>query len=64
MTSTTFLSSLSLGTLGIGLLIVAIAFAYFLRRRSNRQGMAGRKHRNIARDLDAGNSPPDHSRPK
>ncbi len=64
MSHTTFLSSLSIGTLGIGVLIVAIAFAYFLRRRSNRQPMAGREHRNIAKDLDAGKSAPDHSRPK
>jgi hypothetical protein len=64
MSSTTFLSSLSLGTLVIGLLIVAIAFLYFLRRKSNRQGMSGRQHRNIAKDLDTGKSPPDHSHPK
>ncbi len=64
MSSTTFLSSLSLGTLGIGLLIVAIGFAYFLRRRSNRHPLAGRQERNIAKDLEAGKQPPDHSHPK
>jgi hypothetical protein len=64
MSSTTFLSSLSLGTMVIALLIAAIAFAWFLRRKSNRQGMSGRQHRNIAKDLDRGQSPPDHSHPK
>lgn len=61
MSSSTFLSSLNLGTLVIVVVIVAIGFAYFLRRRSNRHPLEGREERNIARDLDAGNEPPDHS---
>ncbi len=61
MSSSGFLSSLNLGTLVIVFLIVAIAFAYFLRRRSNRLPMEGRQERNVAEDLDAGRSAPDHS---
>lgn len=61
MSSTNFLASLNLGTLVIAVVIVAIGFAYFLRRRSNRHPLEGRKERNVARDLDAGNEPQDHS---
>lgn len=56
-----FLSSLNLMTLVIGFVVVAIAAAYFLRRKSNRHPLEGRRERNIARDLDAGRQPPDHS---
>jgi hypothetical protein len=41
--------------------IVAIGFAYFLRKRSNRHPMDGRQERNVAADLDAGRKAPDHS---
>lgn len=61
MSSTNFLSSLNLGTLVIVVLVVAIGFAYFLRRRSNRRPLEGREERNVAQDLDAGRDPPDHS---
>ncbi|MEN2786662.1 hypothetical protein ACFOKI_01820 [Sphingomonas qilianensis] len=61
MQSATFLSSLNLGTLVIVVVIVAIGFAYFLRKRSNRHPLDGREERNVARDLDAGREPPDHS---
>ena len=61
MTSSTFLSSLNLGTLVVVLVIVAIGFAYFLRKRSNRRPLEGREERNVARDLDAGREAPDHS---
>ena len=61
MSSTGFLSSLNLGTLVIAFLVVAIGFAYFLRRRSNRHPLEGRQERNIAEDLDAGRDAPDHS---
>ena len=61
MSSTGFLSSLNLGTLVIVFLIVALGFAYFLRRRSNRHPMEGRQERNVAEDLDAGRDAPDHS---
>jgi len=61
MSSSGFLSSLNLMTLGIVLVVAALAFAYFLRRRSNRHPLEGRQERNIAEDLDAGRKPPDHS---
>lgn len=61
MSSSGFLSSLNLGTLVIVFLIAAIGFAYFLRRRSNRRPMEGRRERNVARDIDAGREPPDNS---
>ena len=64
MSSSGFLSSLNLATLVIVLVIVAIGFAYFLRRRSNRRPMEGRQHRNIAKDVDSGREAPDHSPPK
>jgi hypothetical protein len=55
-----FLSSLNLGTLIIAAAIVAIALAFFLRRRSNRHPLEGREERNVARDLDAGRPAPDN----
>lgn len=61
MSSHGFLSSLNLMTLIIFLVIVALGFVYFLRKRSNRKPMEGRQERNIAEDLDAGRPPPDHS---
>lgn len=61
MSKTGFLASLNLGTLVIFLIIVAIGFAFFLRRRSNRHPLEGRQERNVAQDLDAGREPPDHS---
>lgn len=56
-----FLASLNLGTLVIVALIVAAGFAYFLRKRSNRKPLDGRRERNVAADLDAGRKAPDHS---
>jgi len=61
MSSTGFLSSLNLTTLVIVVVIVGIAFAWFLRHRSNRRPMEGRQHRNIAKDVDKGRDAPDHS---
>jgi hypothetical protein len=61
MSTTGFLSSLNLGTLVVVVLIVAIGFAYFLRRKSNRRPLEGRQERNVARDLDARREAPDHS---
>jgi hypothetical protein len=55
------LSSLSLATLGIVLLIAVIVFGYFIRKRSNRHPMDGRQERNIAKDMDSGQTPHDHS---
>ena len=60
MQSTGFLSSLNLGTLVIGLVIVILALVFFLRKRSNRHPLEGRQERNVAADLDAGREPPDH----
>lgn len=62
MTSTGFLASQNLMTLVLVVVIVAIGFAYFLRKRSNRHSMDGRQERNVAADLDAGRKAPDHSR--
>jgi len=64
MSSSGFLSSLNLFTLVIGILIAAIALAYFLRHRSNRRPMEGRQHRNIAKDIDKGRDAPDHLPPE
>ncbi len=61
MASTGFLSSLNLGTLVIGLVIIVLALVFFLRRRSNRHPLEGREERNIAADLDAGRKAPDHN---
>ena len=61
MSRTGLLSSLNLMTLIGVFVIVAIGFLYFLRRRSNRHPLEGRKERNVARDLDADRGPPDHS---
>lgn len=59
MHTTGFLASLNLGTLVIVFVAVAIGFAYFLRKRSNRHPLEGRQERNVARDLDAGRAAPD-----
>ena len=61
MASTSFLGSLNLTTLILAVVIVAIGFAIFLRRRSNRHPMEDREERNVARDLDNGRSAEDHS---
>lgn len=55
------LSSLNLMTLIGVFAIVAIAFAIFLRKRSNRKPLDGRQERNVAADLDADRAAPDHS---
>ena len=55
------LSSLNLFTLIAVVLLVAIGFAYFLRKRSNRHPLEGRQERNVAKDLDAGRDAPDHT---
>lgn len=60
MSSPDFLSSLSLMTLLVPLILVGIAFAYFMRRRSNRHPLEGQHERNVAKDLDAGRAAPDH----
>ncbi len=61
MSTSGFLSSLNLATLIGVVLVVAIGFAYFLRRRSNRHPLDGREERNVAKDLDAHRDAPDHS---
>lgn len=61
MASPGFLSSLNLGTLVVVLLIIGIALAWFLRKRSNRHPLEGRQERNVARDLDADRNAPDQS---
>ncbi len=61
MSLSEMLPSLNLMTLLIPLVIVAIGFAYFLRKRSNRHPMEGRQERNIAADLDAGRGADDRS---
>ena len=64
MASPGFLSSLNLGTLVIVLLIIGIALALFLRKRSNRHPLEGREERNVAEDLDAGRNAPGRSQRK
>jgi hypothetical protein len=61
MSNSGLLSSLNLVTLIGVLVVVAIGFAYFLRRRSNRHPLEGHEERNIASDLDAHRDAPDHS---
>ena len=61
MASTGFLASLNQYTLWIGVIIIAVALVYFLRKRSNRHPMEGRQERNVGADLDAGRKAPDHS---
>lgn len=56
------LSSLNLGTLVVGVVILIAALLYFMRKRSNRHSMDGRQERNVGADLDAGKKAPDHSR--
>ncbi|WP_155006431.1 LPXTG cell wall anchor domain-containing protein [Sphingomonas hengshuiensis] len=63
MSSNGFLSSLNLMTLVVGLIVVAIGFAFFLRKRRNRHPLDGQRERNVAQDLDAGKSAPDHLPP-
>lgn len=61
MAPTEFLSAQNLMTLIAVFVIAAVAFMFFLRKRSNRHPMEGRQERNIAADLDAGRKAPDHS---
>ena len=61
MSNFEFLSAQNLMTLVIVLVIAAIGFAYFMRKRSNRHPLEGRRERNVAKDIDAGRQPPDHS---
>lgn len=61
MSNSEFLGSLNLVTLIIVFLVVAVAFAFFMRHRANRHPMEGRKERNVAKDLDEGRPGPDHS---
>ncbi len=61
MATSGFLASLNLGTLVIVFLVVAAGLMYFLRRRSNRHPLEGRRERNVGADLDAGREPPDHN---
>jgi hypothetical protein len=64
MSRNELLPSLNLGTLVIVFVIVALAFAFYLRKRSNRHPLDGRQERNVAKDLDAGREAPDHLRRK
>jgi preprotein translocase subunit YajC len=61
MASTEFLSAQNLMTLIAIFVIAAVAFMFFMRKRSNREPMEGRRERNVAADLDAGRKAPDHS---
>lgn len=61
MTTSEYLSSQNLMILVTGFLVAAIAFAFFMRKRSNRHPLEGRQERNVAADLDAGRKAPDHS---
>jgi LPXTG-motif cell wall-anchored protein len=61
MTTFEYLSSQNLMILVAGALVLAIALAWFLRKRSNRHPMEGRQERNVGADLDAGRKAPDHS---
>lgn len=63
MPSTGLLSSLSMMTLLVVVLIAAIGLALFLRKRGNRHPLRGQRERNVARDLDAEKSAPDHLPP-
>ena len=54
---------LNLGTLISVLVIAAIGFAYFMRKRSNRHPMEGIRERNVGADLDAGRAAPESNRP-
>ncbi len=63
MSRFTLLSSLNLVTLVLVFVIVAGVLIYFLRKRSNRQPLEGRRERNIGADLDAGRAAPDHNPP-
>jgi LPXTG-motif cell wall-anchored protein len=61
MSTSEYLSSQNLMILVIGALVLAIALAFFLRKRSNRHPLEGRQERNVGADLDAGRKAPDHS---
>ncbi len=61
MASNEFLGSLNLMTLVVVFLVVAAAFIFFLRKRSNRHPLEGRQERNVGADLDAERPAPDHS---
>lgn len=63
MSSNGFLSSLNLMTLVAVLVVVAISFIFFLRKRGNRHSLDGKHERNVAEDLDKGKSAPDHLPP-
>ena len=56
-----FLSSLNLMTLVVVFLVVAGAFIFFLRKRSNRHPLDGRQERNVGADLDANRAARDHT---
>jgi hypothetical protein len=58
MSKSELLPFLNLGTLLIVLVVAAIGFAIFLRKRSNRHPMEGIRERNVAADLDAGRAAP------
>ena len=61
MTTFEYLSAQNLMILVTGVLIAAVALAFFLRKKSNRHPMEGRRERNVGADLDAGRKAPDHS---
>ena len=61
MSTFEYLASQNMMILVTAFLVVAISFAYFLRKRSNRHPMEGRQERNVGADLDAGRKAPDHS---
>ena len=61
MSTFDYLASQNLMILVTGAIVLAIALAWFLRKRSNRHPLEGRQERNIGADLDAGRKAPDHS---
>jgi hypothetical protein len=62
MSTWEYLSSQNLMILVTGFVVAAIAFAFFMRKRSNRHPLEGRQERNVGADLDAGRKAPEHSR--
>jgi hypothetical protein len=61
MSTFDYLASQNLMILVTGAIVLAIALAWFLRKRSNRHPLEGRQERNVGADLDAGRKAPDHS---
>ncbi len=53
MNTTDTVSSLNFVTLGIGVVIALAVLLFFLRKRSNRHPLEGKREENIAQRLDA-----------